>query len=34
MYENIFLQKYFKSDCSDYHEGETKVTTEYVHNEL
>ncbi|KAL3270124.1 hypothetical protein HHI36_009182 [Cryptolaemus montrouzieri] len=33
MYEDQ-CQKYFSSDCSDYHDEEVKVTTEYIHNEL
>ncbi|XP_044755366.1 uncharacterized protein LOC123314265 [Coccinella septempunctata] len=33
MYEDQ-CQKYFKPACSDFHEGEVKVTTEYIHNEL
>ncbi|KAK9892900.1 hypothetical protein WA026_022579 [Henosepilachna vigintioctopunctata] len=33
MYEDQ-CQKYFKPDCSDYHDEEVKVTTEYIHNEL
>lgn len=31
---SCFFQVKFPVDCTGFHEGEAKVTTEYIHNEL